>query len=172
MPFNQQWSFPVEMTLHTRPDGQTVYRYPIREIEKLWEEKFDLSPLTLHPGENPFAKLTGKFYDIEMEIDIAASDASEVVLDLAGSSKVRYLVKDKVLESCGSRAPLAPENGRVELRVLLDRTSVEVFGNHGLVSISKCMLPDDSQPPLVLSAIGGTAKLTRLTLHALKSMWE
>ena len=39
MPFNQQWSFPVEMTLHTQADGPTVFRYPIREIEKLWDEK-------------------------------------------------------------------------------------------------------------------------------------
>jgi levanase/fructan beta-fructosidase len=172
MPFNQQWSFPVEMTLHTRPDGPTVYRYPIREIEKLWDQKFDLSPLSIGPGENPLANQTGKYYDIDMELDVAGSDASEIVLELAGRSKVRYLIKDKVLESCGSRAPLAAENGRVELRVLLDRTSVEVFGNRGVVSISKCMLPDDSKPPLVLSAVGGKAKFARLTLHTLKSMWE
>ena len=172
MPFNQQWSFPVEMTLHTRADGPAVYRYPIREIERLWGEKLDMSPLTLQPGENPLASQTGKYYDIEMEIDAAGSEASEIVMELAGSSKVRYLVKDKVLESCGARAALEPENGRVELRVLLDRTSVEVFGNHGLVSISKCMLPDDNKPPLVLSVVGGKAKLNRLTLHPVKSMWE
>jgi levanase/fructan beta-fructosidase len=172
MPFSQQWSFPVELTLHTRADGPAVFRYPIREIEKLWGEKLDMSPITLHPGENPLVTHTGKYYDIEMEIDAIGSDASEVVMELAGSSKVRYLLKDKVLESCGSRAALAPENGRVEVRVLLDRTSVEVFGNHGLVSISKCMLPDDSKPPLVLSAVGGKAKLDRLTLHTVKSMWE
>jgi levanase/fructan beta-fructosidase len=172
MPFNQQWSFPVEMTLHSRPDGLAVYRYPIREIEKLWGEKLDLSPLTLRPGENPLAKQSGKYYDIDIEIDVAGSDASEIFLQLAGRSKVRYLLKERVLESCGSHAPLSPDNGQVQLRVLLDRTSVEAFGNHGLVSISKCMLPDDSKPPLVLSAVGGRARVTRLTLHALKSMWE
>ncbi len=172
MPFNQQWSFPVEMTLHTRPDGPTVFRYPIREIERLWGETSDISPITLHPGENWLVAKTGKHYDIEMEIDATGSEASEIVMELAGSSKVRYLVKDKVLESCGARVALAPEDGRVEVRVLLDRTSVEVFGNHGLVSISKCMLPNDSKPPLVLSVVGGKAKLHRLTLHTVKSMWE
>ena len=131
-----------------------------------------MSPITLQPGENPLAKQTGKYYDIEMEIDLTGTDASEVVLELAGSSKVRYLVKEKVLESCGARARAAPENNRVQLRVLLDRTSVEAFGNRGLVSISKCMLPNDSKPPLVLSAVGGKAKLNRLTLHTVKSMWE
>ncbi len=172
MPFNQQWSFPVELTLHTRPDGPTVYRYPIREVDKLWDEEFDLAPMTLHPGKNPLVKQMGKYYDVDMEIDVSGSDASEIALELAGSSKVRYLVKDKVLESCGSRAAIAPENGRVQVRVLLDRTSVEVFGNHGLVSISKCMLPDDSKPPIVLSVVGGKARLNRLALNTVKSMWE
>lgn len=172
MPFNQQWSFPVEMTLHTRPDGPAVYRYPIREIEKLWGDTFDIGPITLQPGETRLARQTGKYYDLDMEVDLPGSDASEVTLELAGSSKVRYLMKDKVLESCGSRADLPAENGRVNIRVLLDRTSVETFGNHGLVSISKCMLPIDSKPPLVLSAVGGKARLSRLTLHTVKSMWE
>ncbi len=172
MPFSQQWSFPVEMTLHTRPNGPTVYRYPIRDIEKLWDKTLDLSPTTLQPGENPLAEEKGKYYDIDMEIELTGSTASEIVLELSGSSKVRYLVKDKVLESCGSRTALESENGRAQLRVLLDRTSVEAFGNLGQVSISKCMLPDDSKPPLVLSAVGGKVKLNRLTLHTLKSMWE
>jgi len=70
------------------------------------------------------------------------------------------------------RAPLAPVNGLVEVRVLLDRTSIEAFGNRGLVSISKCMLPNDGKPPLVLSALDGKARLTRFTLHKVKSMWE
>ncbi len=172
MPFSQQWSVPVEMTLHTRADGPTVYRCPIREIQKLWDRKFDISPTTLNPGENPLAAQTGKYYDIEMEIDVTGSDATEINLRVAGSSLVSYHVKEKVLESCGSRAMLAAENGRVEVRVLLDRTSVETFGNHGLVSISKCMLPIDSKPALVLSAVGGKARLSRLTLHSMKSMWE
>jgi levanase/fructan beta-fructosidase len=107
-----------------------------------------------------------------MEIDVNGSDASEIALELAGGGKVRYLMIDKVLENCGLRAPLTPANGLVEVRMLLDRTSIEAFGNHGRVSISTCMLPNDGKPPLVLSAVGGKARLNRLTLHTVKSMWE
>ena len=106
MPFNQQWSFPVELTLHTRPDGPTVFRYPIREIEKLWGDKLDMSPITLHPGENPLVKQTGKYYDIEMEIDVNGSDASEIVLGTGRQQQGPLPVKDKVLENCGLRACL------------------------------------------------------------------
>ena len=103
---------------------------------------------------------------------MAGSDAGEIVLELAGSSQVRYLVKEKILESCGTRAELAPEANRVELRILLDRTSIETFGNHGAVSLTNCMLPNDAKPPLSIGAVAGKAKLTRLTLNKLKSMWR
>jgi levanase/fructan beta-fructosidase len=172
MPFNQQWSFPCELTLRTRAGSPALRRFPIREIEKLWDEKMELGPISLQPGDDPLAKLTGKYYDIDLEIDLGGSDASEIVLELAGSSKVRYLVKEKILESCGARAELAPEANRIELRILLDRTSIEAFGNHGAVSLTNCILPNDGKPPLSIGAVAGKAKLTRLTLHKLTSMWR
>ncbi len=171
MPFNQQLSFPCEVTLHTSADGPALQRYPIREIEKLWGGKIELGAISLHPGDDPLAKLTGSYYDIDLEIDLAGSDATEICLELAGSSKVRYLVKEKIVENCGARAALAPVANRVALRILLDRTSVEVFGNHGIASLTKCMLPDDSKPPLSIRAVGGKAVFTRFTLHQVKSMW-
>jgi hypothetical protein len=171
MPFNQQLSFPCELTLHTHADGPALHRYPIREIEKLWDGNIELGAISLRPGDDPFAKLTGKYYDIDLEIDLNGSDASEIVLELAGS-KVRYLVKEKIVENCGARAELAPVANRVALRILLDRTSIEVFGNHGTVSLTQCMLPNDAKPPLSISAVGGKAVLTRLTLHKLKPMWR
>jgi len=172
MPFNQQLSFPCELTLRTQAGDLALHRYPIREIEKLWDEKIELGSISLQPGDDPFANLTGKYYDIDLEIDLASSSASEIFLELAGSSRVRYLVKEKILESSGTRAGLAPEANRIELRILLDRTSIEVFGNHGAVSLTKCMLPNDTQRPLSISAVGGKAAFTRLTLHKLKSMWR
>jgi levanase/fructan beta-fructosidase len=171
MPFNQQVSFPCELTLHTTATGPALHRYPIREIETLWAEKIDLGAMSLQPGGDPLAPLTGSYYDIDLEIDLAGSDASEIVLELAGSSKVRYLVKEKIVENCGARAELAPVANRLALRILLDRTSIEVFGNHGTVSLTQCMLPNDAEPPLAISAVGGKAAITRLTLHKLKSMW-
>jgi levanase/fructan beta-fructosidase len=171
MPFNQQLSFPCELTLHTGADGPALYRYPIREIEKLWDEKIHLGAVSVQPGDDPLAQLTGKYYDIDLEVDLTGSTASEICLELAGTGQVRYLVKEKIVENCGARAALAPEANRVALRILLDRTSIEVFGNRGAVSLTKTMLPNDSKPPLAISAVGGKAALTRLTVHKLKPMW-
>jgi fructan beta-fructosidase len=171
MPFNQQWSFPCELTLHSRADGLALYRYPIRELEGLWEETIELGAFTLKPGDNPLARLTGNDYDIDLEIDLARSQAGEIDLELAGNT-VRYLVKEKILESCGTRVALAPDANRVDLRILLDRTSIETFGNRGAVSLTNCIVPNDSKPPLAIRALAGKAELTRFTLHKLKSIWK
>ena len=100
MPFNQQWSFPSELTLHSAADGPALHRYPIREIEKLWGKTIDLGPLTLKPGDDPLAGLTSKYDDIDLEIDLARSDAGEIAFELAGN-KVRYLVKEKSWRAAG-----------------------------------------------------------------------
>ena len=43
MPFNQQVSFPCELTLHKTAEGLVMFRNPIREISKLYGEKVVLA---------------------------------------------------------------------------------------------------------------------------------
>ena len=44
-------------------------------------------------------------------------------------------------------AQLGLRGGRFKLRILLDRTSVEVFGNGGEVLIPSCFLPQEGKGP-------------------------
>jgi hypothetical protein len=76
------------------------------------------------------------------------------------------------LENCGSRTALVPVHGHVAVGVPLDYTPVEEFGNHGLSRSVNCTLRDDSKPPLDLVAVGGKAKLNRLTPRKMNSRWE
>ena len=43
MPFNQQVSFPCELTLHEEEDGLTLFRYPIGEIGMLYGDEYSLA---------------------------------------------------------------------------------------------------------------------------------
>ena len=67
--------------------------------------------------------------------------------------------------------PLPPVNGRLKLRLLIDRTSIEVFGNDGAVVMSSCFLPKGSKPDATLSVTGGHAKVAEFTPFPLKSAW-
>ena len=58
--------------------------------------------------------------------------------------------------------PLAVENGRVPLRILVDRSSVEVFGGDGRTVISDRIFPRPTSRGVALFAEGGTAKVVSL----------
>jgi levanase/fructan beta-fructosidase len=86
--------------------------------------------------------------------------------------EVRYAVEARSLHAPGASAPLEPESGVVMLELLLDRTSLEVFGNWGRVAFSSCFVPDGGSPRIELFAAGGTARLSYLAILPVKRMWK
>jgi sucrose-6-phosphate hydrolase SacC (GH32 family) len=168
MPFNQQMSFPCALTLRPTPDGLRLYRRPIREIGTLYAGEHSFRDLTVHVDNNPLRGLTGDLWDIEVEFEVR--DALEFGLRVRGQ-EIRYLVKEGTVSCLGHTAPLAAEGGRVRLRVLVDRTSLEVFGNGGRVSLTSCFLPRQKERSLEVYAVNGTVKVLSLQAHELRSAW-
>lgn len=171
MPFNQQLSFPCELTLRRLPSGIVMCRHPVAEIAGIRAESCRFGSHILTAGRNPLSELHGELFDIALSIDIAGSDCSEIALDIKGNA-VRYDVRRKTLDSCGSSAPLPPRDGIVEIRILVDRLSIEAFGNHGEVSITNVARQDDTRPHLAIRAIGGSAHIVTMDVHKLRSIWD
>ena len=167
MPFNQQMSFPAELTLHGTADGPRLFRYPVREIELLYGAKHEWNDLDLKPGDNPLAGVTADLLQIEADIDL--QDATAVEMTIRGQPIV-YDMKKQTLSALGE-APLALPNGRLRLTLLVDRTSLETFADGGRVSLTSCYLPSPGQDQLSLQAEGGTAHVRSLVVHELKSAW-
>jgi len=67
------------------------------------------------------------------------------------------------------RAPLEPRNGKVRIKVLLDWSSVEVFGGAGEAVITDLIFPDHDSDGVELFAEGGSARLDKLELWHLGS---
>jgi fructan beta-fructosidase len=59
----------------------------------------------------------------------------------------------------------------VKLRILVDRSSVEVFGNHGRVALTDQIFPRRSSTKIQVVSTGGRAQLTDLKVWQLKSAW-
>jgi fructan beta-fructosidase len=168
MPFNQQMSFPCAMTLRPTPDGLRLYRWPIKEIRSLYAAEHNYRDLTVHVDNNPLRGLKGELWDIEAEFEVR--DALEFGLRIRGQ-EIRYSVKDGTVTCLGHTAPLAVEGGHVRLRVLVDRTTLEVFGNGGRVSLTSCFLPGQKAQGLVVYAVNGTVKVVSLQARELRSAW-
>ena len=70
-----------------------------------------------------------------------------------------------------SPSAIDPVDERLVLQLLIDRTSLEIFGNRGELSMSICYLPEAADHPLVFYAEGSPAKVISLAVHELRSAW-
>ncbi|MHC5061357.1 MAG: GH32 C-terminal domain-containing protein [Planctomycetota bacterium] len=180
MPFNQMLLFPTSLTLHTTDEGLRMFPYPVREIEKLHGRKYQWKDEELAPGDNPLENLEGNLFDINVEI--ALNDAEVVGFELNGFP-MSYNVKDKLLTAGegvdtyhGNRpeersAPLAPVDGKISFRILVDRTFVEIFANKGRVYMPMQAVRDLDDKTLDIYVRGGSANIEELTIYEMNSIW-
>lgn len=226
MPFNQQMSFPVELTLRTLPEGIRLCREPVAEIETLHDgtrtwpagDLAEMAAARFHQrfesGEiNSYAVTDlreaerrlvlageGDLFDVRMEIEVgdggdksgengetggcdetgcdeengddtASVGAGGFTIEVRGHA-LAYDGDRETLSCFGKTTALRAINGRVSLQLLVDRTSLEIFGNRGEVSMSFCFLPAVADQSLALKADAGRARIASLTVHELKSAWE
>jgi sucrose-6-phosphate hydrolase SacC (GH32 family) len=207
MPFNQQMSLPVTLTLRTFPEGVRLCTQPVKEVETLRtggrvgqgrenrggpsptgqpligasseanvqaaaagppSPRFACSTLPLKPGENPLANISGELFDIELAI--APGTAKQVGLTVRGTP-VRYDAAAKRLSCLGTSAPVELGKGELTLRVLVDRSTIEIFAADGRVHMAYGFLPGEDDKTLALFAEGGEATLQSVRVWQLKSAW-
>jgi fructan beta-fructosidase len=169
-PFNQQMTVPVELTLRTTSDGVRLFAEPVKEIEALAAAKYSWKDVALRSGVDPLANVRGELFDIHA--DIRPAKTAKVVLEARGVPVVYDAGKREV--TChGKTAPLKLRpDGSVRLRLLVDRGSIEVFGNDGAVALSAGVLVAPEKCSLALSAEGGEAKVETLSVNVLDSAWK
>lgn len=65
--------------------------------------------------------------------------------------------------------PTHEASGRIALRIFVDRSSMEVFGNNGEFVMTNLVFPRTPYTALSVSAEGGNAKIENLKIYSLKS---
>jgi fructan beta-fructosidase len=169
MPFNQQMAFPCRLTLRKTSDGVRLFAEPVKEIETLHAKKHTIAEGTLKPGDNPLADVSSDLFDIRAEFSPA--DAKAFGFTLRGVPVLYDVAKQEI--SCKNvKAPLKPVEGKVRLRILVDRGSIEIFGNDGQVALSVGAIPADDNHALEVFSRGGATHLRSLEAFELKSAWE
>jgi len=69
-------------------------------------------------------------------------------------------------------APLAARNGQISLRILLDWSSVEVFGGLGESTITAQIFPSDAGTGVKLFSADTTTKNVRISAKTVASSWH
>ncbi len=170
MPFNQQMAFPSRLTLHQTADGVWMFAEPVKEIETLHARKHAVADQMLKPGDNPLADVTGDLFDLRAEFE--PGDGEAFGFTVRGVPVVYDVKKQEISCRNVTMTLLKPEDGKVRLELLLDRGSVEIFGNDGRVALSVGVIPADNNHSLEVFSRGGAARLRSLEVFVLKSAWE
>ncbi len=162
-PFNQQMTFPTELTLRSTPGGPRLHTQPVRELALLYRASYAWPMVGLGELARATAGLTGDAYHLTAAVD-AASDWE---LTLRGVPlKYKASPGEVLLGKC--RATLAA-SGPVKLEVLLDRASLEVFLDGGRLyfPLAHVFPPADD---VVLLGGNGDGHLADLQVHELGSI--
>ncbi len=168
MPFNQQMSVPVELTLRKFSEGLRLCTLPVREIDCLRQgAKFSFQGV-LKPSDNPLESLRGELFDIRLQVE--PGSAREIGLDIRGTP-IRFDVQQRRLSCLGHVVAIELADGCLPLRILVDRSSIEVFSGDGRANLAFCFLPPRDNRALVLFAAGGPANVRLLDVWRLDSVW-
>ncbi|TWT72880.1 glycoside hydrolase family 32 protein [Allorhodopirellula solitaria] len=181
VPFNQQMSFPCEMTLHGTAEGTRLAYQPIDEIKSLVRQTHRKSDTELAPGDNLIADLEPLDL-VDMTIEFDPATAKSIVFDLPGVQVV-YDAERATTTYTGATGKgesevrtllpnLQPRSGRVRLRFLIDRISLEAYAFNGDDFRAVYTSPQTAAKTHSIQAIGGTARIHELTINRLESIWK
>jgi len=169
MPFNQCMLFPCVLTLRTTEDGIRMFAEPVTEIETLHKQEHHWKNVTLEPGQNILSELSGDLFHIRARCDVRGT---EQVTFLIRGVDVVYDVAQQQISCQGKSALLKPQENHIQLEILADRTSIEIFANGGHVYMPIGIIPADDNRALQVFAKGPAPRLASLVVYELDSAWN
>ena len=192
-PWRSAQTFARELGLATI-DGKTrLVQQPVREFKDLRREPVleakrlpvaeGVTPLKLvNPGGQP-AEIRAEFVPgsasrFGLKV-LTGSNGDETVVGYDAAAGEVYIDRTKSGNASFSgsfaarhAAPLPVRDGKVKLRVIVDRSSVTVFAGENEVVLTDQVFPDPSSTGMAVFADGGNAQLRKLTVWPLKSIWS
>jgi len=177
MPFNGQLTFPCELSLKKFVEGIRLIRKPVKEIELLhqkgevWENKNLIPGINkniAHGIKDDCLHIIGSF-----KLKTADTFGFFVRFDKKNNgTQIQYTTKTKTLTCLDKSAVVEPVDGVIKLEILLDRSSIEIFGNDGKVIMSSCFLPTENANGIYLYNTGGELFIEKLEIYPMKSIWQ
>ncbi|MEV0226022.1 GH32 C-terminal domain-containing protein [Streptomyces sp. NPDC050704] len=192
-PWRGAQSVPREMALRT-VDGQVrLTSKPVGSLESLRQKRpATATGVTVKSTSKPLIGPTAKGRALDIEATFSLKDADrfglkvrtgaggeETVIGYDTTTEELYVDRTRsgVVDFNSTfpgvqTAPLKAKNGKVKLRILVDWSSVEVFGGNGEAVITDQIFPDPSSTGVEVFAEGGTATLDQMRAWQLKSIWR
>ena len=184
--FRSANTLPREMVLFEDPEGELyVASQPSPEVEML-RDKATLSVSDKKIGDNASNYKLPENGLCEIDLTFQATDADLVTLTLGNSDDEKVVLKydaknhrmsfdrkesgitdfsDKFPAVTSS--PTFEKDGKINLRLFIDRSSIEMFGNNGEFVMTNLVFPNNPYSTLSLESKNGNAHLDSLKIYSL-----
>ncbi len=161
--WNQQMSFPSKMELKTTKEGVKLFRTPIKEIERLYLKSYNFKNKSIKYLNN---KMKSQEIDlVDVSFDFEKNKHQKLVFDIGGE-KIKLENKKFIFQ--GIEVPVSDES-KTNFRVLLDRSSIEIFFNNGEHVLSSYIDPNKKNKRIKIESENNN-KLN-CNLNIMKSAW-
>ncbi len=177
---------PRELSLRRGEEGIRLFQSPARELLRLRRDGRQWRHIRLVPGQ-PFAPgVRGEGLDIRtvwkpndadvMGIRLRHPGGGQTIIGYDARKQALYI--DRTASgaadfhpqfACRHEAALLPEGGSVEIRLLIDRCSVEAIAGEGEIAMTDLIFPEGSGMEAEWFVEGGQAELLALEAHAMAS---
>lgn len=175
-------------TLSLDQNGQ-LRSQPLVEFEGLRKEKISVTDLLLKSGDKnlPSFDLSEAGLEICLEIDLVESTASQFGLAFADAENQssfslgfktmgQQLYLDTSQAGAGTQGifstEVAPQGLKLELRIFLDRSSIEIFAEQGVATFTARIYPKSHKLIPTLFALDGDLKVTDVKFWSLHKRGE
>ena len=164
MPFNQHMSFPASLKLKTTIEGIRLFRWPIKEIESLYEKSFAYEKIK---SEMVNKNLKGKKFE---GVDLYAKFNRKQNLAIQFNIRGQVVIFEKGKFYFNEVELPTLNKNEVNIRVLLDRTSVEVFIDDGFSVFSTYAVPTSDEKSIYIKS-NKSFLLDVFEVNKLGSIW-
>ncbi|MEX1161241.1 MAG: glycoside hydrolase family 32 protein [Balneolaceae bacterium] len=190
-PWRSAMTIPREVTLQNINGENRLVQKPVVELQSLRDEHHTFKSEIIS-GENTLLSdtaISGKTLEIKLRftapeagtfgIKLAKGEGGETRVGYNGDKGVVFIDRKESGKvdfnehfSGVHQAEMKPINGVIELHILLDRSSVEVFGNGGLISITDRVFPHANGNLLSLYSSGEAVEVQNIDIWKLNSTWK
>lgn len=190
-PWRSAMSIPRTLSLSRTTDGLRLVQQPVEELKALRTDHVRLEALQINDTTKPLAEKQVSGDQFEMIVEFELGDAVEFGVNVRAGDEERTVVGYDATRSelfvdrthsgessfhdkfAGRHAaPLRPTSKKVSLRILVDSSSIEVFGENGKVVITDRIFPRADSQSISLYAKGGAVSVRSIEFWRLASSWK
>jgi fructan beta-fructosidase len=181
-------TLPRELALITAPQGIRLVQRPITELQRLRGEHWGWQDQTIPVGDHLLDGADGDALEISADFQVDAATRADrfglrVRVGKDEYTTIGYATKNQMLFVDRGQSgqvdfspnftkidtvKMEPIAGGIRLHIFVDRASVEVFGNDGLVTITDQIFPASNSLGVATFADGGQVLLKSLEIYKLE----